>query len=326
MKALILAAGFGSRLRPITNYLPKPLCPVYGVPLLDLAYHRVKAAGIEKIAVNTHYLSELVTTHLEANWLNIDYLSHEPSIRGTGGSIHPLISWLDGDDLLIYNGDILSDIDLNGLINFHRQKNAQATMALLSEHQAGKNPVLSIEQSVCGFGDTSFNEKFSANECKKNTFTGIHIISNTFARSIPDNIPWHIIDTYIDYLSAEQNIAAFYTKCFWYDLGTTKSYWKAHLDILQNKRGLLNSLGIHEMRRLSGMASLVWNPDSQSIVPISMNKQLNQDQIKHSVITNHLTIQEQAKLSYCLVFPDVKMLNQSFDQCIITAHDSISHT
>jgi mannose-1-phosphate guanylyltransferase len=326
MKALILAAGFGTRLRPVTNKYPKPLCPVFGIPLLDLAYHRVEDAGIKSIAVNTHHLADSVKKHCESNWLNIDLISHEPIIRGTGGSVFPLIDWLEGDDLLIYNGDILSNIDLNQLIEHHTDSRAKATMALLDTHMLGKNPVLTKDHLVYGFGDSFADDGKSTKLYNRHTFTGIHIISNEFAKKIPNTTPWHIIDTYIKFIDAKQSISAFSCNNFWHDLGTPQSYWNAHTDIMKNHEFLLESLGINAMRQKQGLDPLCFDTSCLSIIPKSMMNRQYSQQIIGSVITNHLTIQDDAKLRQCLVFPDVQSIDQQIDQCIVTPYDIVNHS
>lgn len=324
MKALILAAGFGTRLRPITNQYPKPLCPVFGIPLLDLAYHRLRSAGIEKVAVNTHHLAESVAKHCQSHWLDIDYISHEPIIRGTGGSVYPLIEWLEGEDLLIYNGDILSDIDLLKLIVHHKDHKAKATMALLNTHISGKNPVWTKNHLVYGFGESLGCAE--ANGYEPYTFTGIHIISNEFAKQIPNTVPWHIIDTYMAFIGAKDTIAAYVSDSFWQDLGTPGSYWDAHTDVIRDHGRLLDSLGINSMRDKQGLDPLYFDQSTLSIIPKAMVNSPSSHKINHSVITNHLTIQNQAKLDHCLVFPDVQTINQSLKHCLVTPQDIIKHS
>ena len=114
-KAIVLAAGFGTRLRPLTCAVPKPLLPVWGVPMLERTVAMLRERGVEDIAVNCHYLHGQVEAWCAANGCRAVY---EPEILGTGGVLNPLREWIGGDDFYLVNGDIVFDnppqLDLSG--------------------------------------------------------------------------------------------------------------------------------------------------------------------------------------------------------------------
>ncbi|RZA14952.1 MAG: nucleotidyltransferase family protein, partial [Proteobacteria bacterium] len=153
MKALLLAAGYGTRLKPLTDHIPKPLTLFMGRPILDIVYDQVTSAGVEQVAVNTHHLASVIAEHTLTLSLSKQpiHISHEKEILGTGGSINPLRDWLDHDDLLIFNGDIVSSVNLNALIAAYRASKAQAAMVLIP-HKTGTTPVFVKMDRVVGIG------------------------------------------------------------------------------------------------------------------------------------------------------------------------------
>ena len=131
MKALVLGAGEGIRLRPLTLDKPKPMLPIAGKPLLEHTLLWLKSHGIVQVAINLHYRPEAITGYLGdgARWgVEITY-SHENPILGTAGAAKKLDGYLDEPFVVVY-GDVLTDLDLTALIGYHQRKGAMATIAL----------------------------------------------------------------------------------------------------------------------------------------------------------------------------------------------------
>lgn len=131
--AIILAAGYGSRLSPLTDQIPKPLLPIAGKPMLIRILEKLKEAGADRIAVNTHHLAEQVERCIrESEFADSVTVYNEPEILGTGG---PLVNakelLADGECFLLHNCDAVTDFDLSALIREHCQSGATATMALI---------------------------------------------------------------------------------------------------------------------------------------------------------------------------------------------------
>ncbi len=132
MKALVLAAGLGERLRPLTDTVPKPLLEISGRPLIHYPLLLLRYAGIREVAVNVHHLARKIEATLgrgEQLGLAITY-SPEPVLLGTGGPLLPLRSYFGGESFLILNGDTIIDLDLSTMIAKHRQRRALVSMAL----------------------------------------------------------------------------------------------------------------------------------------------------------------------------------------------------
>ncbi|MGZ3440519.1 MAG: nucleotidyltransferase family protein, partial [Polyangia bacterium] len=136
-RALILAAGFGTRLGALSDERPKPLLPVCDIPLIRYAVALLRGAGIDEIAVNLHHHGELIRAELGDRF----HYSEEPTILGTGGGIAKLADWLTSggrDSFVVVNGKIVSDIDIAAALRHHDATNASATMLVREVPDAQK--------------------------------------------------------------------------------------------------------------------------------------------------------------------------------------------
>lgn len=260
-KALILAAGLGTRLRPLTVARPKPLFPFHGPTLLDLAIYRILKAGIKDIAVNSHYLSEYVHEHAYALGQKLGFrlrLSYEPELLGTGGALNPIRDWIGDDALVIYNADIVSDCDITALIRLHQTKKPLATLALLPQQKPKTTPVWMHDQRIVGF-ETTTESRASAH-----TFTGVHVISPEFLSYIPTSGFIHITDHYIQALKQQAHLHCYLHQGFWHDLGTPEDYVTGLVNfVIHPKNDLDQRVGVSEMnRRLELGYQYVWNPSA----------------------------------------------------------------
>jgi dTDP-glucose pyrophosphorylase/phosphoheptose isomerase len=139
MKAMILAAGEGTRLRPLTEHCPKPMLPVGGRPLLEHLLKLLRSHGVREVAINLHYRPEAVTSHFgdgSGLGMKIAY-SHEKQLLGTAGALRRMASFLD-DTFIVLCGDLLTDTDLTSLAEFHRWRGAVATTALHRVEEPGR--------------------------------------------------------------------------------------------------------------------------------------------------------------------------------------------
>ena len=153
LKGVVLAAGFGTRLRPLTDIWPKPIVPFLGSTPLRLALGRLVAADIRQIAINTHYDSKKIEMHLrDCPYGVTPLISFEKQILGTGGVYNPLRKWQGLAHLVVLNGDIVSNIDINRAIACHFDTNAVATMVLLAKVLPGESAVYYKDSQVLEIG------------------------------------------------------------------------------------------------------------------------------------------------------------------------------
>lgn len=229
---MILAAGFGTRLRPITNALPKPLVPISGIPLIYVTIKRLALMQVDEIFVNGHYLWEKLKAALETIPFPhppITFSRETPEILGTAGGIGAIREFLNGEDLLVLSSDIITDFDIEGLIDCHKRSKAFATMGLLKPRRQGKTPVWCLEDKIIGFG-----EDIGSLACgEPGSFSVIQMLSNEFIKEIPEREYSEIIPFYKRFLSEGKTIKAFFTDPLWYDIGEPAQLQKANQHIRQ---------------------------------------------------------------------------------------------
>jgi len=233
MKALFLAGGFGSRLKPITDYLPKPMVPVMGKPLLERNIARLKKFGIDEIVLSTCYKPKEIEKHFKdgREWgVKISYISEDIPL-GTAGAIKNAQSFFS-ETFLVFNADILSDIDISEMIRFHNEKGALATIAATQVDNPSAYGV--IEHDEKGY-ITAFKEKPLPHETESNLINaGIYIFEPQLLAEIPGGKPVSIErETYPLLLQKGYKLAVFNRCSYWLDLGTPEKYLKAHRDILK---------------------------------------------------------------------------------------------
>ena len=239
MKALILCAGLGTRLLPHTRHIPKPLFPINGKPLLDRIILSLIQAGCRSVIINTHHLHHGIEAFLAEQRYSIPVQTcHEPRILGTGGAIHNVRDFWDEDAFLVINGDIVTDLDLKTVYDFHQQHAHPVTLVL---HDFPEINTVSVDadQSVIGFDDDDFVPsgpdlpKDSRTPAWKLTFTGIQVIDPQVLKWIPDTPSSCSIDLYRTLIKEGITIKAFIPgNCYWKDIGTPRQYQSAVLDLL----------------------------------------------------------------------------------------------
>ena len=231
MKALVLAAGFGTRLAPHTDRLPKALFPVGGTPLLGRMIAALKAAGCTGIAVNTHHLAERVRDYLAQNDFGIFvHLSHEREILGTGGAIRRLADFWDSDPFLVVNADILTDIDLAEIYRSHCAQRAPVTLAM-HDHKDFNQVWVDRGDRVIGF--ERFGDSPPSDCRRKLAFTGIHVLDTAIVGRIPEGKFCDIISIYRELLAEGQPIHAHVVRDhYWQDVGTPERFRDAAMDAL----------------------------------------------------------------------------------------------
>lgn len=184
---MIFAAGMGSRLKPLTDKMPKALVPVNGKPMLEHVLLKLKAAGFFRIVINIHHFGEQILQFLESNnnfGLNIDISDERDYLMDTGGGIKHAARYLEGDEpFLVHNVDILSNVDLSVMYRHHVESNAAVTL-LVSRHSSTRQLFFDKTKNLCGWRNNETGEVKPAYpyfDCSKSqgfTFGGIHVISS----------------------------------------------------------------------------------------------------------------------------------------------------
>ena len=186
MKAMIFAAGIGSRLKPLTDNMPKALIPVNGKPMLEHVILKLKAFGFDQIVINIHHLGEQIIDFLKANnnfGIQIFISDEKDYLLDTGGGLKKAQQFLQGDEpFLIHNADIISDIDLKKLYDSHLENNPLATL-LVSQRETSRYLLFDKSNKLCGWRNRetgeikSFYPYFDPSHYQEYAFGGIHVLS-----------------------------------------------------------------------------------------------------------------------------------------------------
>lgn len=222
MQAMILAAGFGTRLLPHTSLRPKPLFPILNQPLLLLTIRRLQNAGCDRIVVNCHHLREQIVAALDG--LPGVVVLQEETLLGTGGGLRGALAHLRDEPLLVTNGDIYHTIDFAALYAGHAKSGAGATLAV---HDYPRFNNVRIDGArVLGF------EKAPAGSCL--AFTGLHVLDPEILEDIIPGRFSCILDRYRELLAAGRKIAALRVDGrYWTDMGTPDDYLRLHAGLLK---------------------------------------------------------------------------------------------
>jgi mannose-1-phosphate guanylyltransferase len=247
MKAMILAAGLGTRLRPLTLQRPKALMPVGNKPVIDRLIEYLKGYDISEIVVNAHHRHGQITRHLDRGrpfGVAIEVLV-EPRILGTGGGIKNAGHFWDLDPFLVINGDILTDIRLDEAYGAHVENRNLATLVL---HDYGPFNQIEIDS------DLNIVDIGAPGHPGRLAFTGIHIMDPEVLAHIPAGRFSCIVDCYRDLIRLGKPIRAYVARGHtWRDVGTVESYvlankeaTKGHVFLLGADCFIPESASLHE--------------------------------------------------------------------------------
>lgn len=222
VKAMILAAGLGTRLRPLTDVRPKPLVPLLNRPVLERTITYLKQQGITSIVVNAHHHAQRLVEYLQdGRALGIPVeVRVEPRILGTGGGLRNISDFWGEDTLLVINGDIVTTIDLAPAVRFHRESGAAATL-VVHDHPAFRQVLVDEAGWVRDIATDPRPGRMA--------FTGIHIVEPGLRHWIPESGFSNIIASYRQMIAAGAFPAGYITQGeSWRDIGTIESYLLAN--------------------------------------------------------------------------------------------------
>lgn len=243
MNAMILAAGLGTRLRPLTEKTPKALVKVEGIPLLEIALLKLKAAGIRNVVINIHHLGELIMKFLDRKnnfGMNINISDERDHLLDTGGALKKAIPHFKEGPILVMNVDVLSDLNLSEFILFHKKHQAIATLAV-RKRNTSRYLLFDDSFQLCGWTNVNTGEIKYAQEketLEPFAFSGIHIISPELFQFFPQQPIFSIIDTYLMAARKEKIIGFNHSEGIWLDVGKPSSLKKASsvLEKIHQKR------------------------------------------------------------------------------------------
>jgi len=232
MKAMILAAGIGSRLRPLTDRIPKALVEVGGAPMIERVIRRLAAAGVAEIVVNLFHFGDRIAEFLASKrnlGLRIEFC-REAELLDTGGGLKNA-AWFfdDGRPFFLHNVDVLSDIDLQGLLRAHQRAGALATVAVQSRPGA-RRLVFDRDGQLCGWQSAAGMEwaRGAVDGAERLAFTGIHVIQPAIFPKLTETGAFPITRAYLRLAGEGERIVAYRADgSYWQDIGSTEKLERA---------------------------------------------------------------------------------------------------
>lgn len=261
MKAVVMAGGEGSRLRPLTLVRPKPMLPVVNRPVLGHILYLLKQHGIVDVVITLQYLANQIQDYYSDGHLlgmHIEYVTEEAPL-GTAGGVkfaHPLLA--DDEPFLVISGDALTDFDLTALVRFHQERHALLTMALCRVPDPLDYGVINIREDG---RVAQFTEKPSWGEVTSDTVnTGIYVVQPSVLASIaPDTrVDWSQ-DVFPGMMARDEALYGYVVNGYWCDIGTLDEYHRANADLLFGK------LDLGELGQRIGAD--IWADDSVEVAP-----------------------------------------------------------
>jgi NDP-sugar pyrophosphorylase family protein len=240
MKAMILAAGLGTRLRPLTNDRPKSLVEINGRSLLEITLSRLREFGVHDVIVNVHHFADMIVDYLKANnnfGMRVE-VSHEESLLDTGGGLKKAAYFFTGNSsseepFILHNVDVLSAIDLGRMAQDHNKNRALATLAV-QDRKTSRHLLFDDHLHLCGRQHRDDQPELVSN-CPRPqalAFSGIHVLSPHLLAKLTEGGAFSIINSYLRLASQGERILAFRAdEYYWRDLGSQESFAQAAEDI-----------------------------------------------------------------------------------------------
>lgn len=237
MRAMILAAGLGTRLKPLTDTIPKALIKINNFTLLELQIRKLISEGIDKIIINVHHFSDQIISYLKLNNFfdcDISISDETNKLLDTGGGLKKSSHFFsDGKPFLVYNVDIISDISLKKLMDYHDSSGCSATLAVMNRKSTRKF-LFDDSKRLCGWMDEKTGRRVIVNkftgELVPYSFSGIQIINPELFKYFPDKEVFSLIEFYLSAADKEKVGCYIHDEDYWLDLGKIENIKKAETD------------------------------------------------------------------------------------------------
>ncbi|MDP8240244.1 MAG: NDP-sugar synthase [Candidatus Hatepunaea meridiana] len=281
--AIVLTAGYGKRLKPLTNFVPKALFPIANKPALSQIIQKLKDVSVSDFYFNMFHLSDQVIDYLNRQSDVNKTIVKEKTLRNTGGGIANFREMLFDKAFIIHNCDVYCEEDLSNLVEYHLRQDALATLMVVDFPAI--NSVVVKDGILIRCQSTAVDSSAA-----KYTYTGIAVFSPAIWKYFPTEEVFPLIPVLEKVMQNGEKIAAYNSTAYWNDIGTPQRYWELHRYLAGQGNGSIDETAIIKNCTLKGF----------------------------NFIGESATVYN-SQLKNCIVFPRVKVINESLENCIIQA-------
>ncbi len=313
-KAMIMAAGVGSRLEPLSSVVPKPLVPLANMPTMDILVNHLKSFGIKNIVSNTYHKAEAIQEHYAKNNFDINFeFIKEIELSGTAGGVKKCQFFFEkGEDFIVMSGDGLTDLNLNEAYENHKNSGAIATIILkdVDKKETFKYGIVVPDEN--GFVD-SFQEKPAIEEAKSTLAnTGIYIFNYKIFDFIPENTFYDFAKNLFPYiLKNGLKINTYEHQGYWSDIGSLDQYHQSNIDLLEH---IISSYKPQVIKTKNGQYAIGENTKIQNSSQIIGNCIFGDNckigenvSIKNSILWNNIKISDNVEIENSIILPNCEI-------------------
>lgn len=308
MKAVILAAGLGTRMRPLTDRTAKPALPVLNEPLIVRTLRALKHAGVSEVMINLHHRPDSIRSAIPHGDLGLKIrYSREPAILGTGGALLKVRGWVGRDPVIVVNGDVIFDFDLKALVASHRRTMALATLALKPNPDPAKyKPVVTDR----GGRILSIRGRPAGRKGTVSLFASVHVIDSVILDRLPPGASDTVADLYIPLLREGAHLQGVRQSGVWHDLGSPGGYLRAQSRLLLDKKAKRAGVIDPSVRLSKGALVRRSVVGSGSVIEPSAR-------IEGSVIWEGALVKAGARLKNCIVMSGTEVEKGTYTGLIL---------
>ena len=319
MRGMILAAGLGTRLRPLTKVRPKALVPLMGATILDYWMRRLELSGADAAVVNAFHLGEALASYISARAWAIELQCRvEPVLLGTGGGLRNAADFFGPDPAVIVNGDTVCDAPLDRLMAEHVRQGGPVSL-LVHDCEPFNNVAVDDGDRILGFGPEALELSRIRSDVRLLAFTGIHFIDPRILYGLPANRPSDILDLYRRLIEEGRFVHALYHPgMFWREMGSVDAYVGLVRELAELGEGLLSPLHTGSRVRIHPGARIAANVTLKGVVTAGDACTIENGAVLENVILwDGVHVGIGARLRECIVTDGVTVNGNHEDEIIV---------
>ncbi|MEN6355509.1 MAG: NDP-sugar synthase [Armatimonadota bacterium] len=322
MKAMILAAGVGSRLDPLTRNMPKPMVPIVNKPVMEHIVELLARNGFKEIMVNLHYLGDQIQQYFGdgKKWGVKLHYSPEDQLWGDAGSVKRCESFFDEETFVVVGGDDLADIDIRRLVRFHEEKKAMATIALSLVDDPSEYGIalLNDRGRITRFLEKPKGEVIFSNSAN----TGVYIFDRHVLELIPKATPYGFGNNVFPLLLQQKSrFYGYLTRSYWKDVGSLRQYREAHRDALSGRVEV--KLPCSEVKKYVWMGENVQiDPTAEIGYPVLIGNNCRIEKgaklLEYSILGDNCVLEEGSVVKQSVLWHGATVMrNTMLERCVV---------